>query len=80
MPKDIITDDQVEREIARLLESPHVKLAKREEQIRQRRRRYMYDLRCLEKKGKQLEAEGLTLEMLEAGYEAEFCYSDHKWD
>lgn len=73
MPKDYITDDQVEREIARLLESPHVKLAKREEQIRQRRRRYMYDLRCLEKKGKQLEAEGLTLEMLEAGYEAEFC-------
>ena len=47
MPKDIITDDQVEREIARLLESPYVKLAKREEQIRQRRRRYMYDLRCL---------------------------------
>lgn len=55
MPKDIITDDQVEREIARLLESPYVKLAKREEQIRQRRRRYMYDLRCLEKKGKKLE-------------------------
>lgn len=72
MAKDIMTDDQVEREIARLLESPHVKLAKREEQIRQRRRRYMYDLRCLEKKGKKLEEAGLTLEMLEAGYEADF--------
>lgn len=73
MPKDIITDDQVEREIARLLESPYVKLAKREEQIRQRRRRYMYDLRCLEKKGRKLEEEGLTLEMLEDGFEPECC-------
>lgn len=73
MPKDIITDDQVEREIARLLESPYVKLAKREEQIRQRRRRYMYDLRCLEKKGKKLEAAGITLEMLEDGFEPECC-------
>lgn len=72
MPKDYITDDQVEREIARLLESPHVKLAKREEQLRQRRRRYMYDLRCLEKKGRKLEADGFTLEMLESGYEAEY--------
>lgn len=71
MARDIMTNDQVEREIARLLESPHVKLAKREEQIR-RRRRYMYELRCLEKKGKKLEEAGLTLEMLEAGYEADF--------
>ncbi len=68
MAKDIMTDDQVEREIARLLESPHVKLAKREEQIRQRRRRYMYDLRYLEKKGKRLEEAGITLEMLEDEY------------
>lgn len=72
MAKDVMTDDQVEREIARLLASPHVKLAKREEQIRLRRRRYMYELRCLEKKGKVLEASGLTLEMLEAGYEADY--------
>lgn len=71
MPKDIITDDQVEREIARLLESPYVRLAKREEQIRQRRRRYMYDLRCLEKKGRALADAGLTLEMLDDGYESE---------
>lgn len=73
MLKDIITDDQVEREIARLLESPYVKLAKREEQIRQRRRRYMYDLRCLEKKGKKLEEAGLTLEMLDADHEPD-CF------
>lgn len=73
MAKDYLTDDQVEREIARLLESPHVKLAKREEQIRQRRRRYMYDLRYLEKKGRKLEAEGVTLESLEGGFEADYC-------
>lgn len=73
MPKDIITDDQVEREIARLLESPYVRLAKREEQIRQRRRRYMYDLRYLEKKGRALAEAGLTLEMLDDGYENECC-------
>lgn len=72
MPKDVMTDDQVEREIARLMDSPYVKLAKREEQIRQRRRRYMYDLRCLEKKGKKLAESGLTLEMLEDGYENEY--------
>lgn len=73
MPKEIMTDDQVEREIAWLLESPYVKLAKREEQIRQRRRRYMYDLRYLEKKGRKLEEAGITLEMLEDGYETDYC-------
>lgn len=73
MPKEIMTDDQVEREIAWLLESPYVKLAKREEQIRQRRRRYMYDLRYLEKKGRKLEEAGITLEMLEDGYETDCC-------
>ena len=40
MPKDILTDDEVEREITRLLNSPYVKLAKQEERIRCRRRQY----------------------------------------
>lgn len=65
MARDVFTDLQVEQEIERLLSSPHVKLAKREEQIRYRRRQYMYQLRGLEKKGKALEAQGITLEMLE---------------
>lgn len=59
------TDEAVEAEIARLLSSPHVQLAKREERIRNRRRQYMYCLRAYEKRGKQLEADGITLEMLE---------------
>jgi hypothetical protein len=60
-----LTDEQVELEIQRLKSSPHVKLAKKEEAIRNRRRQYMYILRCYEKKGKQLEAQGITLEELE---------------
>jgi hypothetical protein len=42
-----------------------VKLARREEAIRNRRRQYMYQLRMYEKKGKALEAQGITLEELE---------------
>jgi len=55
----------VEREIARLEKSPHVKLAMHEEQLRQQRRAYLMELLSLEKKGKKLEAEGLTLDMID---------------
>lgn len=65
MAKEFFTDEMVEEEIERLLNSPHVKLAKKEEQIRYARRQYMYQLRSYEKKGKQLEADGITLETLE---------------
>lgn len=66
-----LSDEAVEDEIARLLESPHVKLAKKEEAIRYRRRQYMYCLRNLEKRGKALEAEGITMEDLENLYRTE---------
>lgn len=65
MAKEFLTDEMVEEEILRLQSSPYVKLARREEAIRNRRRQYMYTLRMYEKKGKQLEAEGITLEELE---------------
>lgn len=65
MAIEFMTDDMVEEEILRLQTSHHVKLARREEAIRNRRRQYMYTLRMYEKKGKQLEAEGITLEELE---------------
>lgn len=64
MAKDYITDTQVEAEIERLLESPYVKLAKKEEAIRYRRRQYMYALRSYEKKGKALAEQGVTMEKL----------------
>ena len=65
MAKEFISDEMVEEEILRLQSSPLVKLARREEAIRNRRRQYMYQLRMYEKKGKQLEAQGVTLEELE---------------
>lgn len=64
MPKEFITDEMVEDEIARLQQSPYVKLARKEEAIRNKRRQYMYQLRMYEKEGKRLEAEGVTMETL----------------
>lgn len=65
MAKEFISDEMVEDEILRLQNSPLVRLARREEAIRNRRRQYMYQLRMYEKKGKALEAQGITLEELE---------------
>lgn len=61
-----LTDEQVEIEIERLKNSQYVKLAKRDEQIRIRRRQYLYCLRSYEKKGKELAKAGITIEMLES--------------
>lgn len=83
MPRDFMTDDQVEREIQRLLNSPHVRLAKNDEKRRYRRRQYMYALRSLEKKGIELERSGITPDELRSMYcsepeynnaEQEVCY------
>jgi DNA gyrase/topoisomerase IV subunit A len=65
MAKDILTDAQVELEIDRLMNSKAVKLAKKEAQIKYKRRQYMYQLRNMEKRGKQLEAQGITLENID---------------
>ena len=60
-----LTDEQVDREIERLRESPLVALARKEERIRYKRRQVLYNLRALEKKGKQLQSAGITMEMLQ---------------
>ena len=60
-----LTDDEVEQEIAKLQTSPLVKLARKEERIRYQRRQYLYTLRQYEKKGKELEKAGITMEVLE---------------
>lgn len=65
MAKDFLTDEQVEKEIEKLVDSPLVKLARKEERIRYRRRQYLYTLRNYEKKGKELQKAGITIEMLE---------------
>lgn len=64
--KDYLTDEQVEQEIERLKQSPLVKLAKKEEAVRNRRRQYMYCLRTYERRGRELERLGVTIEGLEA--------------
>lgn len=66
MARDYLTDEQVEREIERLLKSPNVKLAKKEEYVRNRRRQYLYSLRSYEKKGKELAKSGITMEILDS--------------
>lgn len=66
MAKDWMTDEQVEMEIDRLLHSDAVLLAKKEIRIKYKRRQYMYQLRNMEKRGKQLKADGITLENIES--------------
>lgn len=66
MSKETLTDAQVEMEIERLKESEHVRLAQKEIRLRHKQRKWLYQLRWLEKRGKQLEAEGMTLENIEA--------------
>ena len=66
-----LTDEQVEEEIARLLESEAVKLAKHAQRLKYRRRQYLYQLRDYEKKGKALIEAGITREMLDAIYKTE---------
>jgi hypothetical protein len=64
MAKDFLTDEQVEKEIEKLVNSPLVKLARKEERIRYRRRQYLYSLRNYEKKGRELQKAGITMEIL----------------
>ena len=66
MAKDFLTDEQVEMEISRLLKSDAVQLAKKEIRIKYKRRQYMYQLRNMEKRGKQLKADGVTMDNIES--------------
>ena len=66
MAKDFLTDEQVEMEISRLLKSDAVQLARKEIRIKYKRRQYMYQLRNMEKRGKQLKADGVTMDNIES--------------
>lgn len=66
MANKFLSDHQVEEEIARLTKSPYVKLARQQERIKYQRRQYLYSLRDLEKKGKALYENGITLDDDEA--------------
>lgn len=64
MAKEFLTDEQVEAEIKRLNSSEYVKLAREVERLRYKRRQYLYGLRNLEKKGKELKKHGITSELI----------------
>lgn len=65
----ITPEELVEQEIDRLNKSPAVKLAQKEQRLRNRRRKYLADLRWLEKRGKALMAEGWTFDTLDLLYQ-----------
>ena len=75
MAREFLTDEQVEKEIDRLNASPLVKLAKKEQRIRYKRRQYLYQLRNLEKRGRELQKAGITMDILN-GLEAEMPEGD----
>ena len=60
------TDEQVDKEINRLKDSEFVKLAKKEQQIKNRRRQYMWGLQYMEARGKQLASDGITFDNIES--------------
>lgn len=65
MAKQKWTDEQVEQEIDRLLKTEEVRLARRENQLKYKRRQYMWSLQYMEARGKQLASEGVTMENIE---------------
>lgn len=60
-----LTDEEVEVEIELLKQSDYVKLARKEQRIKYKRRQELYILRSLEKRGKELEQLGATIDTLE---------------
>ena len=65
MKPENMTDEQVELEIKRLWTSEAVKLAKKEQQIKYRRRQQMYQLKWMEKRGLQLMDQGIDMDNIE---------------
>lgn len=70
MKRDFLTDEQVEKEIAKLTQSEEVKLARREQRLKYKRRQQLYTLRALHKRGQELQASGITIENLDEMIEA----------
>lgn len=65
MSAKFLTDEEVEAEIKRLEGNDYVKLAQKEQRVKNRRRQRMHTLRYLEKHGKELASQGITIESLE---------------
>lgn len=61
-------EELVDAEIERLKNTEAVKLAQKERNLQMKRRKYLADLRWLEKRGKQLMKDGWTPDTLELLY------------
>lgn len=62
---EFMTDEQVEMEIRRLTNTEEVQLARKEQRIKYKQRQYLYQLRNLEKRGRQLKKQGITMDNIE---------------
>ena len=62
--KSQLTDQDVEKEIKRLNASDEVAIARKEQRLQYKRRQRLYNLRSLEKHGKELIESGMTIELL----------------
>ena len=71
MARKMLTDEEVERKIKVLVSDPDVKLARREEYLRSRRRQYLYRLRSLKNHGTELRESGIDEATLEDMYREE---------
>lgn len=65
MARKITPEELVDAEIERLKKTEAVKLAQKEKWLLYRKRKYLADLRWLEKRGMALMAEGWTMDTLE---------------
>lgn len=65
MAKEWLTDAEVESEIERLRTDPNVRLARKELRIQYKRRQVLYNLRNLEKRGRELAKLGYTCDNIE---------------
>ena len=68
MARKFTPEELVDAEIERLKQTDAVKLAQKERRLQMRKRKYLADLRWLEKRGKALMEEGWTAETLELLY------------
>ena len=58
-------EEAIDAEIERLKQTDAVKLAQKEQRLIHRKRKYLADLRWLEKRGKKLMAEGWTWDTID---------------
>ena len=69
--KEHLTDAEIEAEIKRLTGSPAVKLAVKENNLKNKRKQRLFHLRWLEKRGKELLGKGITAENIETALKLE---------